>query len=351
MGTDRPTIPSTMRAVVLHRFGGPLQVEERPVPTPGAGEVLLAVGACAVDQFDLAIRDGRRANARVPLVLGHEIAGEVAALGPGVTGWTVGQRVASTLYITCGRCRTCRRGRETICENFGGYIGIETPGGYAEYTVVPVDNLASLPDSISFPAASLLANAAGTPLHALSKRMRLQPAERVVITGAGGGVGIHAVQIGRAMGARVMAVDLGQDKAEAARRHGAEVAIDPTETDLVEAVREWTSGVGADGVLELVGPATMSLTLAALARGGRMVIVGSHTGTEFNFDPHHLYANEWEILGSRNVSKEELRQVISLTAAGSLEPVVAGVHPLEEVEEAHEAVRARRVVGRLVLQP
>lgn len=340
-----------MRAVVLHRFGGPLQVEERPVPTPEAGEVLLAVGACAVDQFDLAIRDGRRANARVPLVLGHEIAGEIAALGPGVTGWTVGQRVASTLYITCGRCRTCRQGRETICENFGGYVGIETPGGYAEYTVVPADNLAALPDSITFPAASLLANAAGTPLHAFSKRMRLQPAERVVITGAGGGVGIHAVQIARAMGARVMAVDLGEAKAEAARAQGAEVVIDPTETDLVEAVREWTSGVGADGVLELVGPATMSSTLAALAKGGRMVIVGSHTGAEFAFDPHHLYANEWEILGSRNVSKEELRQVISLTAAGRLEPVVAGVHPLEEVEEAHEAVRARQVVGRLVLEP
>lgn len=351
MATAHPPLPSTMRAVVLHRFGGPLQVEERAVPTPEVGEILLRVRACAVDQFDLAIRDGRRANARVPLVLGHEIAGEVAALGPGVTAWRVGQRVASTLYITCGRCRTCRQGRETICENFGGYVGIETPGGYAEYTVLPADNLAALPDSIPFSAASLLANAAGTALHAFSKRMRLQPAERVVITGAGGGVGIHAVQIARAMGARVMAVDLGEDKAEAARSHGAEVAIDPTETDLLEAVRGWTSGVGADGVLELVGPATMPSALAALARGGRMVIVGSHTGSEFAFDPHHLYAKEWEILGSRNVSKDELRQVISLTAAGRLEPVVAGVHPLEDVEEAHEAVRARRVIGRLVLQP
>ena len=109
-----------MKALILEEFGGPLLLKDLPQPEPGPGEVLVRVRACAVDQFDLKIRYGKVPHAQVPLVLGHEIAGEVAALGPGVTQWTVGQRVTSTLYLTCGRCRKCQTGRETICENFIG---------------------------------------------------------------------------------------------------------------------------------------------------------------------------------------------------------------------------------------
>lgn len=131
----------TMKAVVVDEVGGSLNLRDVSRPEPGQGEVLLRVRACAVDQFDLSIRYGKVAHAKFPIVLGHEIAGEIAGLGPGVQDWQVGQRVTSTLYLTCGRCRNCRGGRETICENFIGYLGIQTPGGYAEYTVVPQDNL------------------------------------------------------------------------------------------------------------------------------------------------------------------------------------------------------------------
>lgn len=340
-----------MRAMVLEEYGGRLSLRHLPVPEPGAGEVLVAIRACAVDRFDLAIRAGGRERAPLPHILGHEIAGVVAGLGPGVDGWQLGARVAATLYLVCGRCRWCRRGRETICEDFGGHLGVNIPGGYAEYVVMPARNLVRLPESIDFAAGSILANAIGTPFHALTARMRLTPGERLVITGAGGGVGLHAVQLGVMLGAAVMAVDLGAGKTEAALALGAERAVDPTREDLAGAIGDWTGDRGADAVLELVGPATMGVTLSALAKGGRMVIVGSHTGGEWTIDPGAIYRNEWEIRGSRNVSVDELATVVDLVERGRIRPVVAGVYPLEEAEALHERVRTGTVIGRDVLVP
>lgn len=349
--TIDPMAASTMRAILLEEYGGPLLLREIPIPDPGRDEVLVKVGACAVDRFDLAIRRGLRERATLPHILGHEIAGEVAAIGPGVDGWEPGDRVATTLYLVCGKCRWCLRGRETICEHFGGHVGVNIPGGYAEYVVLPSRNLVRLPDRIGFPAGSILANAIGTPLHALTAQMRLQPGDRLLVTGAGGGVGLHAIQLGRMLGAAVMGVDLGEEKLAAAWEHGAQVAIDPTVDDVSAVAREWTDGRGVDGVLELVGPATMPSTLASLAKGGRMVIVGSHTGDAWTIDPGLIYRNEWEILGSRNVAVDELATVVDLVAAGSVTPVVAGTHPLEAVEALHERVGDGLVIGRDVLVP
>lgn len=343
---------STMRAVLIEQPDGPLVLADVPVPHPGRGEVLLRIRACAVDRFDLAIRAGvRERAASLPHILGHEIAGEVAATGSAVDGWSPGDRVATSLYLVCGKCRWCLRGRETICESFGGHVGVNIPGGYAEYVVLPARNLVKLPQGIGFPAGSILANAIGTPLHALVARMRLRPGDRLLVTGAGGGVGLHAVQLGRMLGAGVMGVDLGDAKLAAAREHGAELAVDPTVDDLTAVARDWTGGKGVDGVLELVGPATMPATLAAMAKGGRMVIVGAHTGDAWTLDPGSIYRNEWEILGSRNVAVDELATVVDLVAAGSVTPVVAGTYPLQAAEELHERVRDGRVIGRDVLVP
>jgi len=340
-----------MKALVLESFGGPLVIQDVPIPDPGEGQVLVRVMACAPDQFDLTVRDGKFPSAKTPIILGHEIAGVVEKAGAGVTNFSNGTRVTSTLYLTCGRCRQCRAGRETICENFIGYLGIHTPGGYAEYTSVPAVNLARIPDDLPFPEASILANAIGTPYHAFTKRARLRPGEYVMITGAGGGVGLHAVQIARMMGALVMAVDIGAEKLEAALANGADRAVDPEAADFAEAALEWTEGRGVDVVLELVGPATMPGSLKAMGKGARMVIVGSHTGTELAIRPQTMISNEWEILGSRNVTKRELQEVVELVAAKRVKPVVTEVHPLEDAEAVHARLRQGKIIGRVALEP
>ena len=340
-----------MKALVVEEFGGPLILEDVPIPQPAADEALIRVKACAVDQFDLTIRDGKFSTAKTPIILGHEIAGVVESVGANVDNIQPGDRVTSTLYLTCGRCRYCRTGRETICADFKGYVGIHTPGAYAEYTTVPAVNLVKIPESISFPEGSVLANAIGTPFHALTKRARLQPGERIIVTGAGGGVGVHALQLARMMGAFVMTVDIGEEKLSLARELGAEVVFDASKGDFSAAARDWTNGEGVDVVLELVGSATFDSSIKSLARAGRMVIVGSHTGTTLMASPQAMIANEWEILGSRNVSKRELAEVVELVAAGRIKPIVTGTYPLEEAEAIHQRLRKQEIIGRVVLEP
>jgi D-arabinose 1-dehydrogenase-like Zn-dependent alcohol dehydrogenase len=340
-----------MKALVVKDFGGPLIVEDVPVPQPGPDDVLIRVKACAVDQFDLTIRDGKFPTAKTPIILGHEIAGVVESVGANVDNIRPGDRVTSTLYLTCGRCHYCLTGRETICADFKGYVGIHTPGAYAEYTTIPALNLVKLPETISFAEGSVIANAIGTPYHALTRRARLQPGEHVIVTGAGGGVGVHAIQLAKMMGAFVMAVDIGEEKLSLAKELGVDVVFDASTGDFSETAREWTSGEGAEVALELVGTKTFESSLRSLARGGRMVIVGSHTGTELKASPQAVIANEWEILGSRNVTKRELSEVVTLVAAGRVKPIVTGIYPLEEAEALHQKLRKQEIIGRVVLEP
>lgn len=340
-----------MKALVIKEFGGPLISEDAPVPQPKPDEALVRVKACAVDQFDLTIRDGKFPTAKTPIILGHEIAGVVEVVGANVDNIRPGDRVTSTLYLTCGRCRYCLTGRETICADFKGYVGIHTPGAYAEYTTIPAINLVKLPESISFVDGSVIANAIGTPYHALTKRAKVQPGERVIVTGAGGGVGTHAIQLAKMMGAFVMAVDIGEEKLALARELGADVVYDASMDDFSSLARDWTKDEGAEVVLELVGTKTFESSLRSLARGGRMVIVGSHTGTTLSASPQAMIANEWEILGSRNVTKRELAEVVALVAAGRIKPIVTGTYPLEEAEALHQRLRKQEIIGRVVLEP
>jgi NADPH:quinone reductase-like Zn-dependent oxidoreductase len=180
--------------------------------------------------------------------------------------------------------------------------------------------------------------------------MRLYPGERVIITGAGGGVGLHAIQLARMMGALVMAVDIGPAKLEAATENGADITVDPTEQNFAEVAREWTNGQGVEGILELTGAATIPTSLAALGKAGRLVIVGFHTGSEFAVQASQMVANEWEILGSRNVTKRELAEVVALVQAGRVQPLVTGVHPLEDAELIHTRLRQQQIFGRVVLE-
>jgi propanol-preferring alcohol dehydrogenase len=340
-----------LKALVLHAWNGPLVLEERPVPQPGPGEVLVKVLACAPDAFDVKIREGRVPGTRLPLVLGHEIAGTVAALGPGVSGLAVGQRVTNSLYLTCGHCRFCRTGRETLCLNFGGYVGQAIDGGYAEYVVLPAANVFPAPEHLAPAECAILGNCLGTAYHAVRERARVQPLDDVVVVGGGGGVGIHAVQMAALFGGRVIAVDRGPQKLLRARELGASAVVDAAQEDVAAAVRALTGGKGADVVIELAGTtASLEASLRALARAGRLVVIGSVGGAELRFDPSLLYANEYVITGSRNYTRQELLDVIQLVQEGRVRPVVSRLFPLEQAEEVHALLRAGAIVGRAALQ-
>jgi len=340
-----------MKAMLLEAFKTPYVLSDLPDPEPGPGEVLIGVRACAADTFNVKIRDGEVPRAKVPLIPGHEFSGVIAALGSDVEGWAVGQRVVNPFYLGCGVCRKCTTGRETICEGGIRYLGVDSPGGFAEYTVVPARALVELPDSISFPHGSILANAVGTAYHALSRRMRLKAGERVIITGAGGGVGLHAIQLARLMGAFVMAVDIGKAKLGAMEKYGADVVVDPLEDDFSTIAQEWSRGMGVEAVLELVGMETIASSLKSLGKGGRLVIVGSHTGRDIPVHAGQMVGNEWEILGSRNVSKQELMEVVYLVENGRIQPVVSEIHPLQDLELILKRIQDREIVGRVALEP
>lgn len=340
-----------MRAMVLHEWSGPLTLESVPDPAPGLGEVVLRVHACAPDQFDVTIRAGR-AGGRLPLILGHEIAGEIVALGAGVEGREEGERVIVHAYLTCGRCRFCLLGRETLCRNFGGYFGVHVDGGYAEYVRAPARNLCRIPDGLGYPEATVAVSPVATPLKAIKTRAGVRPGDDVVIVGACGGVGIHAIQIAKAFGARVIAVDVDDSRLEKARDLGADVTVNSRKEKFADVVEDVTAGKGAEAVLELVGTEeTLSQSFASLTTAGTLVIVGFQPGTAFATDPTRYVSDEIVVTGSRYVNRAELEEGMDWLAKGRVVPVISGTYPLAEAEQALADLSANRVLGRAPILP
>lgn len=341
-----------MKAIRLHQVGGGLELEELPIPTPGPREALVKVRACGAG---LTIHHAITGNspASLPIVLGHEIAGEVVELGPQAEGLKVGDRVTSYFYLFCGRCRFCLTRREPLCEQQPGYIGRQINGGYAEYMVAPDRNFLKLPDGLPYdekPAeVAVICDAIATPFK-VSRRSRLQPLETCVIFGAAGGVGIHFVQVARMVGARVIAVDRGPKKLAAASDAGAHEVVDALTEDPLEAINRLTKGMGADVAVDFVGTSqTLKASVDCLGNGGRMVIIGVSRGGDFMTSPQFLLRGEREILGSRYVTRREVIESLELVAHGLVRPIVNHVFPLDQAGDAHDLVGRGESIGRVAL--
>ena len=340
-----------MRAMVLREWGGGLSLEEVPDPAPGLGEVVLRVHACAPDQFDVTIRAGR-AGGKLPLILGHEIAGEVAAVGAGVEAWREGDRAILHAYLTCGACRFCQMGRETLCRDFRGYFGVHADGGYAEYVRAPARNLCRIPESVGYTEATVIVSPVATPLKAIKTRAGVRPGDDLVIVGACGGVGIHAVQIGKRFGARVIAVDIDDARLERAKALGADYAVNGRRENFGEAVAQITSGKGAEAVLEFVGTEeTLPRSFASLAVAGTLVVVGFQPGAVFASDPTRFVMEEIAVTGSRYVNRAELAEAARWVGEGWVKPVISATYPLAETERALADLAANRVFGRAPILP
>ena len=366
-----------MRAAVLRGDAPALELVDIPAPTPKAGEALVKVRACGVCHTDLHVIKGEVAFPR-PAVLGHEISGTIAAIGEGTAdtrGLAVGDAVVGAFIMPCGECGFCRRGRDDMCANFfaqnrlkgtlydgesrlampdGSFLAMYSMGGLAEYSVVPLTALARLPDGLDPEAAAVLGCAAFTAYGAVHRAGHVAPGDAVAVI-AVGGVGSGVVQVARAAGADpVIAVDVADDKLEAARRLGATHTVNSSETDPVAAVRRLTGGRGVDVAFEALGrPATFQQAIGVLADGGRMVAIGIAAGratAEVEITP--LVRRGYTLTGSFGArTREDLPATVALAAAGGfdLDGLVTRRYPLEEADEAYQALARGEITGRAVV--
>jgi alcohol dehydrogenase, propanol-preferring len=336
-----------VKAQLLHAWGGPLRYGEHRDPAAGPGEVLVAVRACGVGLTVVNYMSGRLGRPEpLPRVPGHEFTGVVVEAGHGVTGVRSGDRVMSYFYLTCGRCDWCRSGREPLCQNHGGYVGVHRDGGYAELVSLPEANVLPLPDGVPFVGGTVIPDAVATPYHVCAARAGVRVGDRVLVIGAGGGVGIHMVQMARLFGGGVVAVDTDDAKLEHCRRLGAEAAVNITRTDAHDRALAALEG-GATVAIDLVGSReTLAWAFGLLGPGARMVMLTTFEGVGLDVAPRKMVMGELAILGSRYCSRAEVLAAARLVRDGRIAPVVSQVRPLSEVEVLHEMLRAGSLLGR-----
>jgi len=346
----------TMKAMVLRELAGPLRLEEVPIPVPGPGEVRVRVRATGVGLTVVIMTANPGLVTSFPRIPGHEVAGDVVELGPQVANMKIGDRVACHFYLTCGSCASCRGGRETLCDRFGGYLGMATDGGYAEYLVVPARNLCRIPEGVSYLDAAIAADAIATPLHACREEARIGPGDRVLVVGAGGGVGIHALQVAKLCGGWVLGADVTDEKLEMVRSVGADEVIDPRGEELSKQVLSRTGGRGVDAAIDFVASAeTLEACVRSLAPAGRLVIVGNRpkavfgNDPTFRVDPGLMLRKMLEIHGSRYVTLSELAQTLELLRQKRVKAIVTRTFRLDELETAHQLLRENAIAARAAL--
>lgn len=336
----------TMKAAVVKQFGKPLVIEDVPVPQPGPGEVLVKVKACGVCHTDLHAASGDwPVKPSPPFIPGHEAAGIVAALGPGVTNLRVGDAVGvAWLHDACLACEYCETGWETLCEHQHN-TGYSVNGGFAEYVIASAAFAARLPSNVDFAAVAPILCAGVTTYKGL-KETEARPGEWVVISGVGG-LGHVAIQYAKAMGLKVAAIDIAEDKLELARATGADIAVNALAADAVEKVLAATGG-GAQGVLvTAVSTAAFALALKTVRRKGTVSLVGLPPG-EFPTPIFDVVLKRITIRGSIVGTRRDLDEAIAFAADGKVHAEITKV-PLTQINDVFERMKSGKIEGRAVL--
>ncbi len=331
-----------------------LHQEEVARPRVGHRDVLIRCTACGVCFLDIVTRNGtHKKGVELPCIPGHEIAGVVEEVGVEVRRFKTGDRVATTQrYHICGACRFCRSGLEALCveRRFLGEHGMV--GGYAEYVAVEEDNVARVPDSVSDEQAAIAACSIGTALNGIRDVGHVSVGDRVLVTGAGGGLGVHAIQIARIAGAYVVAQTTSPDKVSLLESLGADATVlSKRGEDFSGQVRALTDGEGVDVVVDNVGTPQFSATRRSLGINGRWLLVGQLTGDFVPFNPAQLFLRNQSMLSVHSTTRAQLEDSLALIAAGSLRPVISGIHPLSEIRDVHARVERGGVPGRVVVRP
>jgi len=337
-----------MLAAVLKEYNRELSIEEVEKPSLSYGEILLKVRYCGICGTDLKIVSGKLKHiVTLPHIPGHEIAGEVVDVGEGVKTVKQGDTGIVYLYITCRDCELCRTGRENICYSVRR-LGFELNGGFAQYVRIPEYNFCRVAHSTELYKMAILPDAVETPYHVLKNLAHVKPGNKVMIVGAGG-LGLHAIQISKLMGAQVMVVDIREKALELAEELGADVSINSSE--VIDEVMKWTDSKGVDFVIEGVGTdQTISWSLYCLKKGGKLFIMGYDPLNPVRVRPLDLHYNEWSIVGARLGTKQELIEVIELIESGKILPVISGLYQLSDINRALNDLKEGSSIGRMVIE-
>jgi propanol-preferring alcohol dehydrogenase len=335
----------TMKAAIVEKFGEPLVIREIPIPTPGPGQALIEIVATGVCHTDLHAADGDwPIKPTLPFTPGHEGAGVVVALGPGVTHLKEGDRVGiAWLHSACGHCEFCLSGWETLClkQQNSGY---SVNGSFAQYALGQADYLGRIPKHLSFVDAAPILCAGVTTYKGL-KQTGARPGEWVVISGCGG-LGHVAVQYAKAMGLNVAAVDLGPEKMALARKLGAEITIDAKTQDPAKEIQKQIGG--AHGVLvTAVSPIAFKQAVGMLRRGGTCVLNGLPPG-EFLVSIFELVLNGYTLRGSIVGTRLDLEEALAFAAEGKVRATIETV-PLESINDVLSRLKKGDIRGRIVL--
>ena len=342
-----------MKAVFINEHGGTdkLVYGDRPDPEVGPGEVMLRVGASALNHLDLNLREGRTYNGPLPRIMGCDIAGEVVAISPvALTTLQVGDRVILNNRATCGQCQNCVMGNDQWCAN-QKRLGVDLDGGHADYITAPAANAHVIPDDMEFTEAATLPIAAHTAWHCLVTQAQIKPWDDVLVQAAGSGVGSMGIQIAKMMGARVITTAGSQWKLDTAKEWGADEVINYRETPrFSDRVKELTNGQGVDLVFDCVGADVWEQNLLSLKNGGRLVITGVTSGARADLNLSLLQGKPLHLMGSGGRSNRTFADFMKVVRNGSLRGIPGRVFPLFDVGSAHQAMQDRDFYGKIVIE-
>ncbi len=338
-----------MKAAVLRHYGQPLTIEQLQTPTPGPGEVLIKIAACGVCHSDLHLAEGDwellKPITKLPLILGHEIVGTILQLGEGVSGFNLGDRVGVPwIHWTCGECDYCQIGRETLCLK-QQITGCMVDGGFAEYVKAKASHTVKLPDQLGFEEAAPLL-CAGLTVYKALKSSEIRVGQRLAVFGIGG-LGHLAVQLAKAAGIKVCAVDIAEEKLQLARNCGADYVVNATDGLAHKQIKQW--GGAQVAMVTSASRAAYEAALRSLKRGGTLVVVGM-AAEPISVSVVALVSGEIRIIASAVGTRQDLRELLELAADGQVR-CKTEQRPLTEVNQVFEEMKQGRVMGRVVLTP
>lgn len=340
-----------MKAVFIREHGGlsALEYGDLPTPSPGPGEVLVRLHAAALNRLDLWVREGWPGiRIEYPFIMGADGAGQVAAVGDGVTDWKPGTPVVLNANLGDGTCDFCLAGLENQCLNWG-LLGETKSGTYAEFVAVPARNLLEMPESFDPHQAASAGLVFHTAWHSLITRGKLLPGETVLVVGASGGVNTASIQIAKLAGARVVVVGSSAEKLALAEDLGADALIDRSkEENWSREVYKLTKRLGVDVVVDNVGT-TYYQSFRAARKGGRILTVGNTGAPKFEIDNRYIFGKHLSIIGSSMGTLMDFKTVMGLVFEGKLKAVVDQSFPLAQAREAQERLESGDQLGKVTL--